>query len=100
MSEKKQIQPVGDRLVIRQSTAAQMSAGGIYIPDNAKEKPAEGEVIAAGLGRMSSDGTLMPMTVRTGDVVLFNRYAGQTVKVDNDEYIIVSESEVFGILRK
>lgn len=93
--------PLKDRLLVKYSEEAEKSSGGLYIPDSAKEKPQEGEVVAAGAGRITDDGKLQAMEVKVGDIVLFEKYAGSNkLKLDGTEYIIIREDEVLGILDK
>ena len=93
--------PLKDRLLVKYSEEAEKSSGGLYIPDSAKEKPQEGEVVASGAGRVTDDGKLQKMEVMVGDIVLFEKYAGSNkLKLDGTEYIIIREDEVLGILAK
>ncbi|HDH34099.1 MAG TPA: co-chaperone GroES [Nitrospirae bacterium] len=92
--------PLRDRLLVKYSEEAEKSAGGLYIPDSAKEKPQEGKVVAAGTGRVTDDGKLQAMEVKVGDIVLFEKYGGSKLKLDGTEYIIIKEDEVLGILAK
>jgi chaperonin GroES len=92
-------QPLGDRVVIKPlETAEQKSPGGIYIPDTAKEKPQEGEVIAVGPGRTSDEGKLIPIEVAVGDRVVYSKYAGTEYTKDGTEYLIVRESDILAKL--
>jgi chaperonin GroES len=88
------LEPLGDRVVIRPSKREEVSKGGIVLPETAKEKPQEGEVIAAGPGKMTEDGKRIPMDLKVGDVVIYARYAGTEIKVDEEELIIVRESDI------
>ena len=93
--------PLKDRLLVKYSEEPEKSSGGLYIPDSAKEKPQEGEVVAAGPGRVTDDGKLQAMEVKVGDIVLFEKYAGSNkLKFDDIEYIIIREDEILGILNK
>ena len=94
----KTIRPLGDRLVVRRLTEEEKTAGGIIIPDTAKEKPQEGEVIAVGNGKFLESGKTQPLTVKEGDKVLFSKYSGTEFKVDGEELLIVREDDVLGIL--
>jgi len=94
------VRPLNDRVLIKRLEAKEMVRGGIIIPDSAKEKPMEGEVIAVGPGKMDDTGKLMPMTVKAGDKVLVGKYAGTEIKIDEVEHIIVREDEVLGIVEK
>ena len=99
MTTKVAFKPLGNRVVIEPSEGEeQVSAGGIYIPDTAKEKPQEGEVVAVGDGKVLDSGTKVKMSVKTGDRILFGKYAGTEVTIENVEYIIMREDEVLGIM--
>jgi len=88
-------QPLGNRIVIEPSEGEeQMSAGGIYIPDTAKEKPQEGEIVAAGPGRLTDDGNRVPMELSVGDTVVYSKYAGTEYKVGDVEYLVLREDDV------
>ena len=89
------LKPLGDRLVIEPSDDdAEKSAGGIYIPDTAKEKPQKGKIVAAGPGRTTDEGTLVKLEVKTGDTVIYSKYAGTEYTEDGTEYLIVRESDI------
>jgi len=90
--------PLHDRVLIRRVESEEKTAGGIIIPDTAKEKPMEGEVVAAGPGARGEDGKLQPMDVRTGDRVLFGKWSGTEVKLDGEELIIMKESDIMGVI--
>ena len=90
--------PLHDRVLIRRVEGEEKSAGGIIIPDTAKEKPMEGEVVAAGPGARGDDGKLQPMDVKAGDRVLFGKWSGTEVKLDGEELIIMKESDIMGVL--
>lgn len=92
MAEK--IEPLGDRVVVRPTPKEEMSKGGVILPDTVKEKPQEGEVIAVGPGRLSEDGTRIAMEVKLGDRVIYARYAGTELKLDDEELIILRESDI------
>ncbi len=92
-----QIRPLGDRVVVK-VIKVEKSAGGIVLPDTAQEKPQLGEVIAAGPGRLDEKGARLPMDVKKGDRILFAKYAGTEVKLDGDEYLLLSEKDVLGIV--
>ncbi|MCA9755433.1 MAG: co-chaperone GroES [Candidatus Eisenbacteria bacterium] len=92
------IRPLGDRILVRRVEEAEQMKGGIIIPDTAKEKPTQGEIIAVGPGKKKSDGTLIPMDVSAGDKVLMSKYAGTEVKIDGEEYLILREDDVLGVL--
>ena len=90
--------PLGDRVVIRRLEEEAKTKGGIIIPDNAKEKPQEGEVIAVGPGARDEDGKRIPVDVKAGDRILFGKWSGSEVKIDDEELVIMKESDVLGIL--
>ncbi len=90
--------PLHDRILIRRVEEQESVRGGIIIPDSAKEKPQEGEVIAVGKGKISEEGKVRPLDVKAGDRILFGKYAGTEIKIDGEELIIMREEEVLGIL--
>ena len=90
--------PLHDRVLIRRVESEEKTVGGIIIPDTAKEKPMEGEVVAAGPGARGEDGKLQPMDVRTGDRVLFGKWSGTEVKLDGEELIIMKDSDIMGVI--
>ena len=90
--------PLHDRVLIRRVESEEKTAGGIIIPDTAKEKPMEGEVVAAGPGARGEDGKLQPMDLRSGDRVLFGKWSGTEVKLDGEELIIMKESDIMGVI--
>ena len=90
--------PLHDRVLIRRVESEEKTVGGIIIPDTAKEKPMEGEVVAAGPGARGEDGKLQPMDVRAGDRVLFGKWSGTEVKLDGEELIIMKESDIMGVI--
>jgi len=92
------IRPLQDRLLLRQVEGEAKTAGGIIIPDSAKEKPQEGEVIAAGKGKMNDQGKLVPLDVKPGDRVLYGKYSGNEVTLDGETYVILREEDVLAIL--
>ncbi|MGE5790230.1 MAG: co-chaperone GroES [Syntrophaceae bacterium] len=94
------IRPLYDRLIVRRVAEEEKTKGGIIIPDTAKDKPTEGEVVAAGKGRLTEDGKVIPMDVKKGDRILFSKYAGNEVKIDGTEYLIMREEDVLGIIEK
>ena len=91
--------PLHDRVVVRRIDEDERTAGGIIIPDTAKEKPMEGTVIAVGTGRVNDDGKRFPLELKAGDRVLFGKYAGTEVKLDDVEHVILKEDEVLGIVK-
>ena len=90
--------PLSDRILVERVEESEKTKGGIIIPDTAKEKPAEGKVVATGNGRMGEDGKLLPMDVKIGDRVLFSKYGGTEVKVDDKEYQIVREDDIMAVI--
>ena len=93
------IRPLQDRLIVKRlDEQEQTSAGGIIIPDTAKEKPQEGKVVAVGAGKKNEDGSIQPMDVKKGDRILFGKYAGSEVKLDNEEHLILREDDVLGVV--
>jgi chaperonin GroES len=90
--------PLHDRVLVRRVTAEEKTRGGIIIPDTAKEKPQEGEVIAVGSGTLNDRGELRPLDVKTGDRILFGKWSGTEVKLDGEELLIMKESDIMGIL--
>lgn len=95
---KLKLKPLADRIVIQPSAAEEKTAGGIILPDTVKEKPVEGTVVAAGPGKVADDGKVVKMEVKVGDKVLYGKYSGTEVAIDGVEYLIMRESDVFGIL--
>ncbi|WP_150909647.1 co-chaperone GroES [Marinobacter halotolerans] len=92
------IRPLHDRVVVRRKEEEEKTAGGIVLPGNAKEKPSQGEVIAVGNGRILDNGETRALAVKAGDKVVFGQYAGNTVKIDGEDLLIMSESDIFGVL--
>ena len=94
------IRPLQDRVIIKRLEEEQKTKGGIFIPDTAKEKPVEGEVVAVGKGKTTEDGKLIKLDVKAGDRVLFSKYAGTEVKIDGVEHLIMREDDILGIIGK
>ena len=93
------VKPLHDRVLVKRAEEAeQKSAGGLFIPDTAKEKPQRGEVVAVGEGKKDDSGKRIPMDVKKGDVVLFGKYAGSEIKVDGEEFLIMREDDILGII--
>jgi len=92
------IRPLYDRIVVKRIEEKEAMQGGLYIPDSAKEKPQEGEVVAVGKGKRLEDGKLVPLDVQVGDRVLFGKYSGNDIRLDGDEFLIMREDEILGIL--
>jgi chaperonin GroES len=95
-----EIKPLQDRVIIKRLEEEQKTAGGIIIPDTAKEKPQQGKILAVGPGKVLDSGTRLEMTVKEGDVVLFGKYSGSEVKIDGDEVLIMREDDILGIITK
>ncbi len=92
------LRPLQDRVLVERVKATEKSAGGLFIPDTAKEKPQEGKVVGVGKGKYRDDGTIAPMDVKVGDKILFSKYAGNDVTLDGNEYIIMREDDILGVL--
>jgi chaperonin GroES len=96
---RQKIRPLQDRVVVRRRKEAEQKVGKIIVPDSAKEKPQEAEVVAVGPGRVSEQGKLLPLTLKAGDVVLIGKWSGTEVTIDSEEYLILKEDEVLGVLK-
>lgn len=94
------IRPLHDKILVKRLQEEEKTKGGIIIPDTAKEKPMEGEVVAAGKGRVTEEGKVVPLDVKAGDRVLFSKYAGTEVKIEGAEYLIMREEDILGIIEK
>jgi chaperonin GroES len=94
------VRPLYDRILVRRVAEEEKTKGGIIIPDSAKEKPSEGEVVAVGSGKVNDKGQLQKLEVKAGDRILFGKYSGNEIKVDGDELIILREDEVLGVIEK
>jgi chaperonin GroES len=92
------IRPLYDRIVVKRIESTETMQGGLYIPDSAKEKPQEGEVVAVGKGKRLEDGKVIALDVKPGDRILFGKYSGSDIKLDGEEYLIMREDEVLGVL--
>lgn len=92
------IRPLYDRIIVKRIEQQRTTAAGIVIPDTAAEKPEQGEVVAVGSGRLLQDGSVRPLQVKTGERVLFGKYAGQTVKLDGQEFLVMREEDVLGVI--
>ena len=92
------VRPLHDRIIIQRLEEGEQKVGGIIIPDTAKEKPQQGKVIAAGTGKVKEDGTRQQPDVKAGDLILFGKYSGQEIKLDGEEYIIMREEEILGVI--
>ena len=98
MTKKLSIQPLADRVLIEPAKADEKTVGGIIIPDTAKEKPQKGKVLAVGSGRILDNGTRVPVDVREGDTVIFSKYGGTEIKLDGEDYLVVSERDILAVL--
>ena len=94
------LRPLADRVIVKRLEQETKTASGIVIPDNAAEKPDQGEIRAVGPGKVDDDGKRLPMSVKVGDRVLFGKYSGQTVKVDGDELLVMKEDDLFAVVEK
>jgi chaperonin GroES len=95
---KTKLRPLHDRILVKRIEEEEVRRGGIIIPDTAKEKPQEGKVIAVGTGKVTDEGKKIPLDVKAGDRILFGKYSGSEVKIDDEEYLILKEEDVLGIL--
>ncbi len=93
------LKPLNDRVLVKRLESEEKTAGGLYIPDTAKEKPSRGEVVAVGPGKVADDGKAVAMTVKAGDVVLFNKYAGTEVKLDGTDHLVMREDDILAIIQ-
>lgn len=98
MASKPKIRPLHDRLIVERVDSDEKTASGLYIPDSAKEKPQQGRVVAVGKGKVRDDGTVQPTDVKAGDRILFGKYSGTEIKIDNDDYLIMREDDVLAVL--
>ncbi len=92
------LKPLNDRVLVKRLESEEKTAGGLYIPDTAKEKPSKGEVVAVGPGKTADDGKLVAMQVKAGDMVLFNKYAGTEVKLDGVDHLVMREDDILAII--
>ena len=92
------LRPMHDRIIVKRLEEETKTAGGIFIPETAKEKPQRGEVMAVGKGKVTEDGKVLPLDVKKGDKVLFGKYAGTEVKIDGQEYLIMREDDILGVI--
>jgi chaperonin GroES len=93
------IRPLGEKVLVKSAEPKEVKKGGIIIPDTAKEKPQEGEIIAVGTGKRTEDGKIIALDVKVGDKILFGKYSGTEVKIDDIEYLIMSQDDILGIIR-
>jgi chaperonin GroES len=92
------VRPLHDRIIVSRIEEGEQKVGGIIIPDSAKEKPQQGKVVAAGSGKSKDDGKRVPLDVKAGDLILFGKYSGQEIKLDGEEFLIMREDEVLGVI--
>jgi len=95
---KLKLKPIGDRVIVQRLGSAEKSKGGLYLPDAAQEKPQEGKVIAIGSGKMLKNGKIVPLAVKPGDRILFGKYSGSEIKVDDKEYVFLNEDDILAII--
>ncbi|MGA2667325.1 MAG: co-chaperone GroES [Ignavibacteria bacterium] len=93
------LKPLGDRVVVKPKEPEEVTKGGIILPDTAKEKPMEGEIVAVGAGRIADDGKKINMELKVGDKVLYGKYSGTEIKINDEEYLIMRESDVYAIIK-
>lgn len=93
------IQPLQDRVIVKPKEAEETTKGGIILPDTAKEKPVEGTIVAVGSGKVTDDGKVIALSLKVGDLVLYGKYSGTEVKIDGEEYLIMRESDIYGIMK-
>jgi chaperonin GroES len=93
-----QVRPLHDRVLVKRLNEEEKTKGGIFIPDTAKEKPAQGEIIAVGSGRVSDDGKVRALDVKKGDKILFGKYAGTEIKIEGDEFLMMREEDILGVI--
>jgi len=94
------LRPLQDRILVKRVEEETKTAGGLFIPETAKEKPQRGEIVAVGNGKKTEDGKVLPLDVKVGDTVLFGKYAGTEVKVDNEEYLMMREDDLLAVIEK
>jgi len=92
------LRPLQDRIIVKRMEEEQKTAGGLFIPETAKEKPQRGEIVAVGNGKKTEDGKVLPLDVKVGDKVLFGKYAGTEIKVDGDEYLMMREDDLLAVV--
>ncbi|MFP5518350.1 MAG: co-chaperone GroES [Bdellovibrionia bacterium] len=97
MAKEFGVRPLHDRVLVRRMAEEEKTAGGLFIPDTAKEKPQRGEIVATGKGRVTEDGKVLPLEVKAGDKILFSKYAGTELKIEGEEYLMMREEDILGI---
>jgi chaperonin GroES len=98
--DKMKLRPLQDRILVKRVEEETKTAGGLFIPETAKEKPQRGEIVAAGNGKKTEDGKVLPLDVKVGDTVLFGKYSGTEVKVDNEDYLMMREDDLLAVVEK
>lgn len=99
MAKELGVRPLHDRILVKRTAEDEKTAGGLFIPDSAKEKPQRGEIVAAGKGRITEDGKVLPLEVKVGDKILFSKYAGTEIKLDGSEFLMMREEDVLGVVQ-
>jgi chaperonin GroES len=97
-SSSLKLKPIGDRVIVQRLGSAEKTKGGLYLPDSAQEKPQEGKVIAVGSGKLLKNGKVIPLSVKPGDKILFGKYSGSEIKVDDKEYVFLNEDDILAII--
>ena len=97
-SSSLKLKPIGDRVIVQRLGSAEKSKGGLYLPDTAQEKPQEGKVIAVGSGKMLKSGKVVPLAVKAGDKIIFGKYSGSEIKVDDKEYVFLNKDDILAIV--
>ena len=97
-SQQLKLKPIGDKVIVQRLGSAEKSKGGLYLPDSAQEKPQEGKVIAVGSGKILKNGKVVPLAVKAGDKIIFGKYSGSEIKVDDKEYVFLSEDDILAIV--
>ena len=95
---KLKLKPIGDRVIVQRLGSVEKTRGGLYLPDNAQEKPQEGKVIAVGSGKTLKNGKVIPLSVKSGDKIIFGKYSGSEIKVDDKEYVFLNEDDILAIV--
>lgn len=98
MGKEVSVRPLHDRILVKRMAEEEKTAGGLFIPDTAKEKPQRGQIVATGKGRVTEDGKVLPLEVKSGDKILFSKYAGTELKLDGNEYLMMREEDILGII--
>lgn len=98
MSKEIGVRPLHDRILVKRMAEEEKTAGGLFIPDTAKEKPQRGQIVATGKGRVTEDGKVLPLEVKSGDKILFSKYAGTELKLEGNEYLMMREEDILGII--